>query len=210
MDRTRAPRRPGKVLVLDINSSVSPTYGEQEDTAYNGSAPATTRCPSSTRTATWSDARCGRARAQHPRLARRPRPGGGAVSRAVICGACCAAMRPSHCPEVYEYLEAEGFGDRSACPPPRCSRIRSPTCSRARWPATALRPALRRELPLPGAELEPAASSGGEGGVASRRAVPACRLHRDEPAPPGQAGGRLLQRARDGGAVDQGRQERGQ
>ena len=29
-------RRPPKVVVLDMDSSVSPTYGEQEDTAYNG------------------------------------------------------------------------------------------------------------------------------------------------------------------------------
>src|SRR5439155_23219356 len=34
--------------------------------------------------------------------------------------------------------------------------------------------------------------------------------HRDEPPSPRQEGGRLLQRARNGGAVDQGRQERGQ
>ena len=44
-----------------------------------------------------------------------------------------------------------------------------------------LRPALLRELPLSGAELESAASSRSEGGVASRRAVPARRFHRDEP-----------------------------
>src|SRR5947207_11117923 len=35
IERARS-RRPGKVLVLDIDSSVSPTYGEQEGTAYNG------------------------------------------------------------------------------------------------------------------------------------------------------------------------------
>ena len=29
-------RRPVKIIVLDIDSSVSPTYGEQEGTAYNG------------------------------------------------------------------------------------------------------------------------------------------------------------------------------
>src|SRR5262249_27614337 len=45
-----------------------------------------------------------------------------------------------------------------------------------------LRAPLLRELPLPGAELEPAASGGGEGRVASRRAVPARRLPRHEPA----------------------------
>ena len=29
-------RRPAKVIVLDMDSSVSPTYGEQEGSAYNG------------------------------------------------------------------------------------------------------------------------------------------------------------------------------
>ena len=29
-------RRPTNVVVLDMDSSVSPTYGEQEGTAYNG------------------------------------------------------------------------------------------------------------------------------------------------------------------------------
>src|SRR5207249_11945007 len=67
--------------------------------------------------------------------------------------------------------------------------------------APALRAALLRELPLPGAELESSAPGGGEGRVASRRAVPARRLHRDEPAALSQEGRRLLQRARDGRTV---------
>jgi Transposase DDE domain group 1 len=35
VDRVQA-RRAATALVLDIDSSVSPTYGEQEGTAYNG------------------------------------------------------------------------------------------------------------------------------------------------------------------------------
>jgi Transposase DDE domain group 1 len=35
IDRVHA-RRPVKIIVLDMDSSVSPTYGEQEGTAYNG------------------------------------------------------------------------------------------------------------------------------------------------------------------------------
>src|SRR5919198_2703228 len=35
IDRVHA-RRPTKVIILDMDSSVSPTYGEQEGTAYNG------------------------------------------------------------------------------------------------------------------------------------------------------------------------------
>ena len=29
-------RKPPKIIVLDMDSSVSPTYGDQEGTAYNG------------------------------------------------------------------------------------------------------------------------------------------------------------------------------
>ncbi len=31
--------RPPKMIILDMDSSVSPTHGEQEGTAYNGSRP---------------------------------------------------------------------------------------------------------------------------------------------------------------------------
>lgn len=36
IDRVHDGRRPCKAIILDIDSSVSPTYGEQEGTAYNG------------------------------------------------------------------------------------------------------------------------------------------------------------------------------
>ena len=29
-------RKPSKIIVLDMDSSVNPTYGDQEGTAYNG------------------------------------------------------------------------------------------------------------------------------------------------------------------------------
>jgi hypothetical protein len=43
-----------------MDSSVSPTYGDQEDTAYNGhfACTATTRCLCSTSSAIWSVLRC--------------------------------------------------------------------------------------------------------------------------------------------------------
>jgi len=47
-------------VVLDMDSSESPTYGEQEGSAYNGisAAPATTRCSCSTSWAMSSGALC--------------------------------------------------------------------------------------------------------------------------------------------------------
>src|SRR5262249_15182742 len=85
-----------------------------------------------------------------------------------------------------------------------------PPAYAARGSAPALRAALLRELPLPGAELEPVAPRRREGRVAPRRAVPPRRLHRHEPASLTQEGRRLLQRARHGGAVHQGGEARGE
>jgi hypothetical protein len=53
-------RRPPGTIVLNMDSSESPTYGEQEGSAYNGhsAAPATTRCLCSTSSAMSSDAPC--------------------------------------------------------------------------------------------------------------------------------------------------------
>jgi hypothetical protein len=169
-----------------------------------------TRSSSSTRKATWSGVRCVRATCTAPT--------GGATSstgwwRAIAggpCDACYAAMRPSRCPMCTRTWRRRALGTRSACPPTACSRSGSVTCCGAPSSGHLTAAALLRELPLPGAELEPAAPGGREGGVASRRAVPARRFHRDEPAPPGQEGRRVLQRARDRGAVHQGGQERGQ
>src|SRR5438270_8070556 len=51
-------RRPPKMIVLDMDSSESPTYGTQEGSAYNGhfAVPATTRSLCSTSSAIWSGA----------------------------------------------------------------------------------------------------------------------------------------------------------
>src|SRR5918994_323509 len=53
-------RRPVKVIVLDMDSSVSPTHGEQDGTATaTSAAPAITRCSCSTSSAAWSATPCG-------------------------------------------------------------------------------------------------------------------------------------------------------
>ena len=55
IDRLRE-RQPMRELILDLDSSVSETYGDQEGTAFNGhlAAPATIHCFASTSLATWS------------------------------------------------------------------------------------------------------------------------------------------------------------
>lgn len=66
-----------KTIVLDIDSSVSPTHGEQEGSSYNGpsAVAAITRCSSSTSSATWSGASCA------PAMFTRPRAGASYWSR---------------------------------------------------------------------------------------------------------------------------------
>lgn len=56
-------RRSPKTIVLDTDSSESPTYGEQEGSTYNGQFAGTCiiRCSCSTGSATSNDAHCGRA-----------------------------------------------------------------------------------------------------------------------------------------------------
>src|SRR5439155_13256081 len=72
-------------------------------------APATTRCSCSTRTATWSDARCGRGTCTVPTGGARcsirwSRGYRGQALRRLLRGDAAFAL-----PDVYEYLEAEGF-----------------------------------------------------------------------------------------------------
>src|SRR4051812_29378604 len=59
IDRVHA-RRPVRGIVLDMDSSVSPTFGEQEGSAYNGisAAPAITRCSCSTSSGIWNAVPC--------------------------------------------------------------------------------------------------------------------------------------------------------
>src|ERR1035437_2620167 len=65
-------------------------------------------------------------------------------------------------------------------------------------------------LSLPSGELEEGATGGGEGGVPLRGVIPTSGVHRDEPGDTEPSGSALLQQARDGGAVDQGRQAGGE
>ena len=78
------------------------------------------------------------------------------------------------------------------------------------WPTSERSEALPCQLQLQGTELEQVPSGGRQGRVASWRAVSPCRVHRHQPLPACRAGDRLLQSARHGGAVHQGRQERDQ
>ena len=114
-------------------------------------------------------------------------------------------------PELYEYLEAEGFEYAIRLPAndvllreiePLLTRpVGRPSNAPVVWYAGFLYQA--QEL-----GLRPA--GGGQGGMAQGRIVPSRRVHRDQSEPASQTGGAVLQPTGNGGAVDQGRQERGQ
>jgi hypothetical protein len=110
IDRVPARRAP-TALVLDIDSSVSPTYGEQEGTAYNGHFSCTCYHPLFVFNQDGDLERCalrpGNVHSAHgwrdvldPVVARYR----GRALRRLLRGDAAFAL-----PDVYEYLEAEGF-----------------------------------------------------------------------------------------------------
>ena len=66
-----------------------------------------------------------------------------------------------------------------------------------------------QEFPVSGGELGHGPTGRGESRARRRRTVPARRLHRDECPAPESCRRAVLQQARDGGAMDQGRQAGG-
>ena len=105
-------RRPPKVIVLDMDSSESPTYGEQEGSAYNGHFGCTCYHPLFVFNQFGDLERCilrpgnvhsadGWRAVLEPVIARYR----GSVKRLYFRGDAAFAN-----PEIYEYLEAEGIG----------------------------------------------------------------------------------------------------
>src|SRR2546425_7317669 len=110
VDRVQT-RRAARALVLDIDSSVSPNYGEQEGTAYNGHFECTCYHPLFVFNQDGDLERCalraGNVHSAHgwrevldPVVARYR----GRALRRLLRGDAAFAL-----PDVYEYLEAEGF-----------------------------------------------------------------------------------------------------
>ena len=176
-------RRPPKGIVLDMDSSVSPTHGEQEDSVWNGHYACTCYHPLFVFNQFGDLERCtlrpgnvhsadGWVSVLKPVIVRYQ----GKVLRIYFRADAAFAM-----PGVYECLEAE--------------RIKYAI----RLPANHV---LQNRI----GKLDQAAPGDCQGRVAPGRALSARRLHRDEHEPTGRAGGRLLQQARHVRAMDQGRQ----
>ena len=183
IDKVRRRRAP-KTVMLDMDSSESPTYGEQEGSAYNGHFACTCYHPLFVFNQFGDVERCalrpgnvhsadGWRAVLEPVIARYR----GIVKHLYFRGDAAFAN-----PEVYEFLEAEGasYAIRLAGQPGLAGQDR--ISAEAPGRATAARgTALLRQLPLSGAELEQAAPRRGQGRMASGRAVPARRLHRHQP-----------------------------
>ena len=104
-------RRPTRVILLDMDSSVSPTHGEQENSVWNGHYACTCYHPLVVFNQFGDLERCAAApgqRSQRRWMGQRSEACRGAVSRQGL-----THLFPRRCrfanPEVYEYLEAEGI-----------------------------------------------------------------------------------------------------
>jgi hypothetical protein len=154
------------MIVLDIDSSESPTYGEQEGSAYNGHFGCTCYHPLFVFNQFGDVERCvlrpgnvhsadGWRAVLEPVIARYR----GSVKRVYFRGDAAFAN-----PEIYEFLEAEGIGYAIRLPANRVLQDRiGYLLKRPRWATTARGATLLCQLLLSGAELEQVAPRRGQG-----------------------------------------------
>ena len=210
IDRVHARKLP-RMIVLDMDSSVSPTHGDQEGTAYNGHFGCTCYHPLFVFNQFGDLERCGLRpgkRAQRPRVARCVGTGGRSLPtlRRYFRGDAAFAS-----PEVYEFLEAEDFS----------YAIRLPANKVLQGSIAHL---LKRPVGRPPNDVR-RYHAGFSYQAATwdkpRRVVAKVEWHPGELYPrvgfivtnlsrPHRAGRRILQSARHGRAMDQGRQKRHQ
>src|SRR5215831_1877350 len=126
-------RRPLRGIVFDMDPSVSPTHGEQENSVWNGHyAPVITRCSCSISSVIWNAARCVPAMSTAPTAGRmcstRSCNAIEARSRASIF----APMQPSPCPRSTSFSKRSGSSMRSGCRPTKSCKVGLATCSSVR------------------------------------------------------------------------------
>ena len=195
-------------IVIDMDSTESPVHGQQEGSAYNGHFETVCYHPlflfNDHGDCLAAKLRAGNVHSADdwdellvPEIERQQAEG-----KQVVFRADAAFAKP----ELYEALEHRGV--RYA--------IRIPANENLEWEIAGLLSASReaqpqaarpvQELFVSGRELDAASAGRRESRAPCRRAVPACRLHRDESPAPQSRRRAVLQQARDGGAMDQGRQ----
>ena len=206
-------RKPPKIIVLDMDSSVSPTYGDQEGTAYNGHFGCTCYHPLFVFNQFGDLERCalrpGNVHSAHewrdvldPVVARYRNK----TLRRYFRGDAAFAS-----PEVYEFLEAEGF--KYAIRLPANKVLHDSIAHLLKRPVGRPPKEVRRyyaNFSYRAGSWDGAPPGRRQGGVALRGTVSPRRLHRHQPEPSCRAGCCVLQSARHCRAMDQGRQERHQ
>ena len=126
-------RRPPRGVVLDMDSSVSPTYGEQELSVWNGHYECTCYHPLFVFNQFGDLERC----ALRPGNVHSADGWEGVLKpvvsryRGKLSRIDFRADAGFANPEVYEYLEGEGIRSPSGCPPTASCRSASATCSSA-------------------------------------------------------------------------------
>jgi hypothetical protein len=130
IDRVQT-RRARPVLVLDIDSSVSPTYGAQEGTAYNGHFACTCYHPLFVFNQDGDLERCalrpGNVHSAHGCAKCSTRWSRGIAAR--ISGGCCVATQPSRCLTCTSTWKRRASSTPSVCPRTRYSSSGSGRCS---------------------------------------------------------------------------------
>src|SRR5262249_50332266 len=204
-------RRPPRGIVLDMDSSVSPTHGEQEMSVWNGHYACTCYHPlfvfNQFGDLERSALRPGNAHSADgwdgvlkPVVARYQ----GKVSRIYLRADAAFAM-----PEVYEFLEAERIKYAIRLPANQILQHRIGYLLKrpVGRPSNEVRRFHANFTYQAGSWTKPGDR---QSRMASRRALSARRFHRHQPVAPSRAGRRLLQQARDVRTMDQGRQGRDQ
>src|SRR5215471_373416 len=187
-------------VVLDMDSSESPTYGEQEGSAYNGisAAPATTRVFNQL--------------GDVERCALRPVNVHSADRWRVVLEPVVARyrdavkrlyLRLSPTPRSTSSSKPSAWVMRSGCGPIAFCRARSDTCSSARLGDRRTRCAASTPVSAIGRRVGKSRAASWPRSSGIRELSPACGLYRHQPGATNQAC-RLLQPARHSGAMDQG------
>ena len=196
-------------IILDMDSSASPVHGEQEASGYNGHFGCTCYhplfCFNQFGDCEGSLLRPGNVHSAdrwkellEPIVARYERK----TVRKYFRGDAAFAK-----PEIYEYLEEKGFLYAIRLPANQVlqAEIRTPADPTCGAPTQKTRRLVGR-FQISSRQLGPASTRDCQGRVASRRTLSESRFHRDQQERTSPRGGSLLQRSRQGRAVDQGRQ----
>ena len=197
-----SPRR----VVLDMDSTEIPVYGQQEQSAYNGHFESTCYHPlllfngegdclaAKLRPGNVHSAEAGE-ELLLPEIERQQ-----ALGKEVVFRADAAFAKP----EIYEALEERQV--KYAIRLPANDNLERKIAELLTRPVgrPSYKPVVRyKSFLYQAASWTRGAAGGGKGGVPLRGVVPAGRLHRDQLPDFKPGGGALLQQARHGGAVDQ-------